>query len=87
MLLAACGAGKNKPLAVQTDTVARRDVIVSADANGAIEPIVIVEVRSKASGMVMNMPVETGTFVKPGDLLVQVDTQTVQKQFEQAAAD
>ena len=87
VLLAACGAGKNKPLAVQTETVARRDVIVSADANGAIEPIVIVEVRSKASGMVMNMPVETGTFVKPGDLLVQVDTQTVQKQFEQAAAD
>ncbi|HEY5218804.1 MAG TPA: efflux RND transporter periplasmic adaptor subunit, partial [Gemmatimonadaceae bacterium] len=49
--------------------------------------IVIVEVRSKASGMVTDMPVETGTHVKPGDLLVQVDTQTVQKQFEQAQAD
>lgn len=86
-LAAACSTGKNKLPTVQTQTVQRRDITVSAEANGAIEPIVIVEVRSKASGMVTNMTVETGTFVKPGDLLVQVDTQTVQKQFRQAAAD
>ena len=86
-LAAACTSGKNKLPPVQTETVQRRDVIVSADANGAIEPIVIVEIRSKASGMVTEMPVETGSFVKPGDLLAQIDTQTVQKQFEQAQAD
>jgi HlyD family secretion protein len=85
--LAACGAGKNKSTPVQTQTVSRRDIVVTSEANGAIEPIVVVEVRSKASGMVTEMPVETGTFVKPGDLLAQIDTQTVQKQFEQAQAD
>ncbi len=52
--------------------------------NRFFPPIVIAEVRSKASGMITNMPVETGTHVKPGDLLAQIDTQTVQKQFEQA---
>ncbi len=82
-----CASGKSKQLPVQTQAVARRDIVVSADANGAIEPIVIVEVRSKASGMITDMPVETGTFVKPGALLAQIDTQTVQKQFEQAQAD
>jgi HlyD family secretion protein len=87
LLVAACTNGSNKLPAVQTQTVQRRDITVTADANGAIEPIVIVEVRSKASGMVMVMPVETGTYVKPGDLLAQIDTQTVQKQFEQAQAD
>ncbi len=86
-LLAACGAGKNKLPPVQTQTVQRRDIVVTSEANGAIEPIVVVEVRSKASGMVTDMPVETGTYVKPGNLLAQIDTQTVQKQFEQAQAD
>jgi HlyD family secretion protein len=33
------------------------------------------------------MPVETGSNVKPGDLLVQVDTRDVQNQYNQALAD
>ncbi len=86
-LLAACSTGKNKLPAVQTQTVERRDIVVTSEANGAIEPIVVVEVRSKASGMITDMPVETGTYVKPGALLAQIDTQTVQKQYRQAAAD
>ena len=32
------------------------------------------------------MPVETGTLVKPGDLLVQIDTRDVQNQYDQAKA-
>ncbi|HET7631295.1 MAG TPA: efflux RND transporter periplasmic adaptor subunit [Gemmatimonadaceae bacterium] len=84
---AACSTNKGKLPPVQTQPVQRRDIVVTSEANGAIEPIVIVEVRSKASGMIMKMPVETGSIVKPGDLLAQIDTQTVQKQFEQASAD
>ena len=34
----------------------------------------------------MKMPVETGTLVKPGDLLVQIETRDVQNQYDQAAA-
>ena len=33
------------------------------------------------------MPVETGTLVKPGDLIVQVDARDVQNQYNQADAD
>ena len=51
-----------------------------------VEPINVVEVKSKASGMITKMPVETGTLVKPGDLLVQIETRDVQNQYDQAAA-
>jgi HlyD family secretion protein len=33
------------------------------------------------------MPIETGNLVKPGDLLVQIDTRDVQNQYNQAEAD
>lgn len=83
---AACGAKKTDAPAIRTATVSRRDIIVDAQANGSIEPINIVQVKSKASGMITKMPVETGTNVKPGDLLVQVDTRDVQNKFDQAMA-
>ena len=51
-----------------------------------VEPINVVEVKSKASGQILKMPVETGTLVKPGDLLVQIETRDVQNQYDQAAA-
>lgn len=84
---AACGRNKEKAPAIQTATVARRDIIVDAQATGVIEPITIIEVKSKASGMITKMPVETGTLVGPGDLLVQVDTRDVQNKYDQARAD
>jgi HlyD family secretion protein len=83
----ACGRNQAKVASVQTAPVTRRDIIVDAQANGVVEPINIVEVKSKASGLITRMPVETGTQVKPGDLVVQVDARDVQNQFNQAAAD
>ena len=84
---AACSGNKPKDLPVATATVQRRDIIIDAQASGVIEPIAIVEVKSKASGVITKVPVETGTMVKPGDLLVQVDTRDVNNQLEQAQAD
>ena len=82
---AACARKQQAP-SVQTALVARRDIIVDAQANGTIEPIAVIEVKSKASGVITQMPVETGTRVKPGDLLVQIDTRDVQNRFDQAQA-
>jgi HlyD family secretion protein len=84
---AACGNKQNKPLVVQTAAVTRRDIIVDAQATGVVEPINIIEVKSKAGGVVLKMPVETGNLVKPGDLLVQVDPRDVQNRYDQARAD
>jgi multidrug resistance efflux pump len=33
------------------------------------------------------MPVETGSFVKPGDLIVQLDTRDTRNSYAQAKAD
>src|SRR4051812_31865008 len=85
-VLAAACAKKPQAPTVQTALVTRRDVIVDAQANGVIEPLVIVDVKSKAGGVITQMPVETGTRVNPGDLIVQIDTRDVQNKYNQAAA-
>jgi HlyD family secretion protein len=86
LLAPACSRKQTAPT-VSTAPVTRRDIVIDAQANGVVEPINIVEVKSKASGLITRMPVETGTLVKPGDLIVQVDARDVQNQYNQADAD
>ncbi len=73
-------------ITIQLAPVERRNIVVSAQANGAIEPVNVVEVKSRASGVVTRMPVDIGSVVKTGDLLVQIDARDVQNQYNQAAA-
>ena len=86
-LFAACGPEEERGLTIRTTPVERRTIVVSAEATGVIEPINVVEVKSRASGQVVEMPVETGTLVRPGNLIVQLDTRDVQNQYDQARAD
>jgi HlyD family secretion protein len=86
--LAACKSGTKPALAsIQTVAVERRDIVVDVEATGVVEPINVVEVKSKASGQIIRMPVETGSLVRPGELLVQLDTRDVKNQFDQTLAD
>ena len=87
IVAAACSRNKDKTPNIQTAAVQRRTIVIDAQATGSVEPIAIVEVKSKASGQITKMPVETGTMVKPGDLLVQIDTRDVQSQYNQSEAD
>ncbi|MBI5600901.1 MAG: efflux RND transporter periplasmic adaptor subunit [Gemmatimonadetes bacterium] len=85
---AACGKKAEKPVSIQTAPVTRRDIIVDATATAIIEPINIVEVKSKtASGQITKMTVEVGSYVKPGDLIVQIDTRDLTNAANQAQAD
>ena len=83
----ACNRNKSTGPSVSTMPVTRRDIIIDAQANGVVEPINVVEVKSKASGLITRMNVETGSLVRPGDLLAQIDTRDVQNQYNQAVAD
>ena len=86
--LFACGKKAEKPLTLQTAPVMRRDIIVDATATAIIEPINIVEVKSKtASGQITKMTVEVGSYVRPGDLIVQIDTRDLINAANQAQAD
>ena len=87
VLLAGACQKEEVQQSVQSVPVERRDIVVDAEATGVVEPINVIEVKSKASGLITEMPVETGDDVKPGALLVQVDTRDVKNQYEQALAD
>lgn len=86
--IAAAGCKKKEAEAAVTETVAvgRQDIVVDVEATGVLSPINAVEVRSKASGQIVNMPVQTGTQVKAGDLLVHIDPRDAQNRHEQATA-
>ena len=86
MLAAACSQEQEEsPYSIAT--VTRRDVVVSASAAGVIEPIMTVEVKSKASGEIVEVAVEEGETVRAGQLLVRVDPRIPLNAVVQAEAD
>ena len=85
--LAACSKTTDPSVVIETAPVERRSIVLSAQANGTVEPVTVVEVKSKASGTIIRMPVDIGSNVRVGDLLVQIDPRDVQNQYDQAAAD
>jgi HlyD family secretion protein len=73
--------------AFESEAVERRPLEVTAEAAGLIEPIRLVEVKSKASGEILRLTVETGDAVRRGDLLGEVDPRDVRNAWAQAQAD
>lgn len=64
-----------------------RDITVSVSATGVLQPVKIVEIKSKASGEILEMPVEMGDFLRAGDLIAQIDTRIIDQEMKQAQAD
>ena len=83
----ACKSKSTGPVPLPTTTVTRGDIAVRVQATGTVEPINPVEIKSKASGMVIRMPVEVGARVQRGALIAQIDPRDVKNQFDQAMAD
>lgn len=65
----------------------RQDLEIRADAAGQIEPIRMVEVKSKVSGELTRITVETGDEVRQGALLATVDPRDVRNNLAQTEAD
>jgi HlyD family secretion protein len=86
LAFAACKE-EEPPPAYQAVPIARRDIVVSALASGTVQPDTVVEVKSKASGEILDLRVETGQKVKRGDLMVLVDPRTPRNVLAQARAD
>jgi HlyD family secretion protein len=84
-LLAAC-TREVPPPAYQALPVERRDIVVSAQASGAIQPDTTVEVKTRASGEVLEILAQTGQEVKRGTLLMRIDPRTPQNAVQQAQA-
>jgi HlyD family secretion protein len=86
-VLVACKAKTTGPAPLPTAPVTRGDIAVRVQATGSVEPINPVDIKSKAQGMILKMPVEVGTRVEKGALIAQIDPRDVKNQFDQAMAD
>ncbi|MBS1199965.1 MAG: family efflux transporter subunit [Proteobacteria bacterium] len=87
-LLVACepGGEATTPL-YESVPVERRNIVVAVEAAGTIEPISTVELKSKASGEVLDISAETGDEVGQGALLVRIDPRTARNRLDQSQAD
>src|SRR2546421_5159547 len=78
---------KTQPnLSYEAVPVERRNIVVSASASGAIEPVLTVDVKSKASGEIIGMNVQTGDDVKADQLLASIDPRIPRNNLAQAQA-
>jgi len=91
IVLVSLQSGCSKPEEVvsrySTAQVQKRDIIVSVEAAGIIEPETTVELKSKASGEILSISAETGAIVESGELLVQIDKRTPRNLLDQANAE
>jgi HlyD family secretion protein len=86
LLLTSCAEEEQAPV-YQMIPVSTRDIVVSASAAGVIEPVTTVDIKSKASGELMEVRVDVGDVVEPGQLLVKVDPRVTRNALQQAEAD
>ena len=66
--------------------IEQRDIEITVDAAGVIEPESTVEVKSKASGEVLEVNGETGDVVEAGTLLVAIDQRTPRNRLAETEA-
>jgi HlyD family secretion protein len=66
--------------------VETRNIEVTVDASGAIEPESLVEVKSKASGEVLAVHAEIGDVVQKNTLLIEIDKRTPKNNVAQNEA-
>ncbi len=90
LLAVACTEPAPEPEAVapvyDSVPVETRPIEVTVDAAGIVEPEVLVEVKSKASGEILAIHAETGDVVDEGFLLVEIDQRTPRNQLAEAEA-
>ncbi|MDZ4673281.1 MAG: efflux RND transporter periplasmic adaptor subunit [Gemmatimonadota bacterium] len=74
------------PITYESVPVTQRNIVVAVRATGSILPDTLVEVKSKASGEILQMLVETGQVVNRGVLLVRVDQRVPKNRLAEAEA-
>ena len=70
-----------------TAVVQRGELIIAINSTGVIEPVQTVELKSKASGEIINFPLDEGDPVKKGQIIAKLDPVDVQNEYDQAEAD
>jgi len=86
--LAGCGPRTPAPTASEYETARaeRRSLVLVVEAAGVIEPVRTVEIKSKASGEILELGADTGDTVEAGALLARIDPRTPRNRLDQAVA-
>ena len=87
LTMVGCNGKEETTVVYQALPVVQRDIVLSAQAAGIIEPDTTVEVKSKASGEILDLRVETGELVERGTLMVRIDQRTPRNNLAQAEAE
>jgi HlyD family secretion protein len=66
--------------------VEKIDLVRSVVATGKIEPTTKVEVKSKASGIILKLPVNVGDIIRPGQVICELDQNDLLPRVRQARA-
>ena len=74
-------------ITIQSTPAEMRGMRITAEASGQLEPVLKVEVKSKASGEILELFVDSGDEVEVGDTLARVDPRDVKNAWDQAVAD
>jgi HlyD family secretion protein len=87
LLVVACAEESATGLTFDTASVSHGTIEVNVSSAGVVEPLATIEVKSKASGEVLDLLVETGDLVEAGTLLVRIDPRIVRNRLDQAEAE
>jgi HlyD family secretion protein len=87
LLFSACAEDEFIGPVYDTAGVERRTIEVAVSSAGIVEPLATIEVKSKASGEVLELLVETGDVVEKGSLMVSIDPRTVRNRLDQSNAE
>ena len=71
----------------RTDTASLGDVADTVEASGVVQPLTMVDLKSRAGGRLIKLAVDVGTRVKPGTLIARIDPSDTLSAYNQAEAD
>jgi RND family efflux transporter MFP subunit len=86
LLLAAGCAGRSGPMPVNTAAAEDRELEAALEISGVLVPAQTADISSKFTGKVASLGYNVGSVVKAGDILIQLDTDTLSAQLRQAQA-
>lgn len=79
-------AGAEKPI-IRTAVVERGTVTATVSANGILQPLTTVEVKSNVGGSIVKLAVDEGDAVKAGQVIAKIDPSDTRTAFEQSQSD
>lgn len=86
MIVRARRGAADEPI-IRTGTVERGTVTATVSANGILQPLTTVEVKSNVGGSIVKLAVDEGDSVKAGQLIAKIDPTDSQTAYDESKAD